>query len=368
MKESSKHFVGDWVEVRTKEEILKTLDAKGQLDSLPFMPEMFNHCGRRLQIFKRAHKTCDTVNKTGGRRMLNTVHLDGVRCDGQAHGGCQAGCLIFWKDAWLKSVPGPSSPVAVSPRQELREVDGQTSGCREEDVWAATNVGASEDAADPVYVCQATQVPVATELLAWWNTQQYVEDFASGNVGLGQMVRGFIYMGYRGLINSGIGLGRPLRWFYDRFQRLWGGVPYPRKHGRIPAGARTPSGELNLQPGDWVRVKSYDEILTTLDANNKNRGLYFDAEMVPYCGRSFRVLTRVKRILDEKTGRMTEFKNPCIILEGVTCESRYSECRLFCPRSIYSYWREIWLERVSDVKNQPTVVRRGDIRQEHLTK
>ena len=80
------------------------------------------------------------------------------------------------------------------------------------------------------------------------------------------------------------------------------------------------------------------------------RGLYFDAEMVPYCGRTFRVLKRVKRILNEKTGRMTEFKNPCIILEGVVCESRYSQCRLFCPRSIYSYWREIWLERVSEAQ------------------
>jgi len=137
---------------------------------------------------------------------------------------------------------------------------------------------------------------------------------------------------------------------YDALQRLWGGVPYPRRWGKIPVGAKTPSANLNLQPGEWVRVKSYPEILATLDGNNKNRGLIFDAEMVPYCGRTFRVLKRVKRILNEKTGRMTEFKNPCIILEGVVCESRYSQCRLFCPRSIYSYWREIWLERVSEAQ------------------
>jgi len=103
---------------------------------------------------------------------------------------------------------------------------------------------------------------------------------------------------------------------------------------------------LSLQPGEWVRVKSYDEILKTLDQNNKNRGLYFDAEMVPYCGKSFRVQGRLKKIVDEKTGKMTEFKSPCILLEGAVCESRYSECRLFCPRAIYSYWREIWLERL----------------------
>jgi hypothetical protein len=41
--------------------------------------------------------------------MENAVHLVGVRCDGSAHGGCQAGCLIFWKDAWLRRVDAPSA-------------------------------------------------------------------------------------------------------------------------------------------------------------------------------------------------------------------------------------------------------------------
>jgi len=43
---------------------------------------------------------------------------------------------------------------------------------------------------------------------------------------------------------------------------------------------------------------------------------------------------------------MREMKTPSVILDSVICESRYSECRLFCPRSIYAHWREIWLERV----------------------
>ena len=53
---------------------------------------------------------------------------------------------------------------------------------------------------------------------------------------------------------------------------------------------------------------------------------------------------RVDRFIDEKTGVMKSLKTPAIILEGVWCQSRYSNCRMFCPRSIYSWWREIWLE------------------------
>jgi hypothetical protein len=348
MREDTQLHSGEWVEVRSKEEILKTLDQRGQLEGLPFMPQMFGYCGQQFRVYKRAHKTCDTVNDYKGRKMNRAVHLEAVRCDGAPYGGCEAGCLIFWKEAWLKRAADSRSSAAVSPDPRPGQGTATTSGCLEEDVWAGTKATASKNGENPIYVCQATQVPAATEPLPWWDVRQYVEDLVSGNVGLGRMTRGFVYMGYNGLVNAGIGLGRALRWLYDVFQRSRAGIPYPRKHGKIPAGAKTPHAELNLQPGDWVRVKSFDEILATLDVNNKNRGLYFDAEMVPYCGRSFRVLKRVKRILDEKTGKMMEFKNPCIMLEGVVCQSRYSECRLFCPRSIYCYWREIWLERSSE--------------------
>ena len=50
------------MEVRSKEEILRTLDKSGRLEGLPFMPQMFQYCGQRFQVYKRAHKTCDTVS------------------------------------------------------------------------------------------------------------------------------------------------------------------------------------------------------------------------------------------------------------------------------------------------------------------
>src|SRR3954471_16129673 len=117
-----KFRAGDWVEVRSKEEILRTLDGKGQLNGMPFMPEMFAFCENKKQVYKRAHKTCDTVFPVRGRRVNNAVHLE-TRCDGSAHGGCQAGCLIFWKDAWLKPVSKDSfKESAVSQSQNVSNV------------------------------------------------------------------------------------------------------------------------------------------------------------------------------------------------------------------------------------------------------
>src|SRR5713226_8952057 len=62
--------VGEAVEVRSAEEILATLDEHGCLDSLPFMPEMLQFCNKRFTVYKRADKTCDTIGKTGGRRLF----------------------------------------------------------------------------------------------------------------------------------------------------------------------------------------------------------------------------------------------------------------------------------------------------------
>jgi hypothetical protein len=331
---------GDWVEVKSKEEILRTLDRKGQLDGLPFMPQMFQFCGKRLRVYKRAHKSCDTVNKPGGLKMEGTVHLEGTRCDGQAYGGCQAECLLFWRVAWLKPSPEANAPGQVpAPR---------ATGCTEAEVWAGTKADAGRDSSDPTYVCQATHLPLAGRPLPWWDLRQYVEDVTSGNVGIGRVLRGFIYSVYYNLSEAGIGLGRPMRWLYDAFQSMRGGIPFPRKFGTIPVGERTPTGALNLQPGELVRVKSHQEILATLNTQGKNRGLYFDAEAVPFCGGTYRVRSRLSRIVDEKTGKLVQLKNESVILEDVFCQARYSDCRMFCPRAIYSYWREIWLERVAE--------------------
>jgi hypothetical protein len=170
-----------------------------------------------------------------------------------------------------------------------------------------------------------------------------LQDYTSGNVTIGEVLTGF----YNALANRRK-IGLPLRWLYDRYQAVKGGSPYPRKQGTVPVGQPTPTSTLNLQPGELVRVKSFKDILATLDTRNQNRGLHFDFEMTPYCGGSFRVRARLNKFIDEKTGKLVTLKKDCIILEGVTCKSRFSECRILCPRRIYPWWHEVWLERVPE--------------------
>jgi hypothetical protein len=357
MKNSSKFKVGDLVEVRSPEEIFSTLDKNGQLDALPFMPEMLAWTGKRLRVSKRAHKTCDPPNGIDGRSMPSAVHLEDTRCDGSAHAGCQARCLLFWKDAWLKRVEEEPAGRKGAVHSDIATAVINNSGCTEEDVLAATRKRDADDTPEnPTYVCQSTQVEKATQFLPWWDLRQYVEDYSSGNVGLSDILGSFFYFAYDRLISSGLGMGAALRWLYDSFQKLTGGTVYPARTGRIPQGQKTPNTKLGLQPGELVRIRSYDEILNTLDETNHNRGMWFDAEMVPHCGKTFKVLDRVNTIINEKTGKVLHIKNDCIVLDKAVCLACYAKNRLFCPRGIFAYWREIWLERLSptvDTKQKP---------------
>jgi hypothetical protein len=323
---------GDWVVVRSPEEILATLDDRGSLDALPFMPEMLQYCGKQFQVFKSAHKTCDTIeNYKTPRSMTNAVHLAGLRCDGEAHGGCQARCLLFWKEAWLKRVQDPemarhAAVESPGPSRNTGSKAGYPSDL--ETLTQSTRVPATGE--EIQYRCQATEMLQATTPRRWWDPRLYIKDLTSSNVRLRDLIH---YMSIAA---------------YNAVMRLnWRGLSYQYLNVRGLVSGKTPTATLNLQPGELVQVRSLQEIRHTLDQNNRNRGLSFDVEMAPYCGKTFQVLSRVERIIDEKTGKMIRIPGDCIILDRVVCGGCLSRNRLFCPRSIYPYWREIWLKRVT---------------------
>jgi hypothetical protein len=327
--EPSTWRVGDVVEVRSVDEILATLDENAELDNLPFMPEMVRFCGRRMTVAKVAHKTCDTVSRSGMHRMNDAVHLTDARCDGSGHGGCQASCLLFWKTAWLRKVdtpdPGPRSdqvspvPVLLTKTTRRPPVEGEER-----------------------YRCQATEMPrAAGESIPLRDARQYVQDVRSGNVSVWFVLRALLVAVYNHLVDRiRPRLPARLRRLGPRQWNAADGRPGP-----------TPTVRLDLQPGEVVRIRSRAEVGETLNEQRLNRGLGFDAEMARFCNRTARVAGKVDRIIDEQTGRMLTMKEPCVLLDGIICEGAYHAS---CPRSITPYWREIWLERVGLPGPAPT--------------
>jgi hypothetical protein len=298
---------GDLVTVRSFEEILATLDGDAKCDGLPLMPEMVPFCGKTFTVYRRAEKTC--VERLGLRSMRSTVFLEGLRCDGSAHEGCQRGCLFFWKEAWLKM----AGPNGTSSDDGTSEPGTRNSSVP---VTLPTRKG------DRFY-CQSTELAGATFDSPAGRLRLYWRDIRIGELTL----RRFAYFLWMALTN--------------RVWRLLRGRAFYELSGEQK---KTLSEELNLQPGELVEIKSPAEIEATLDALSRNRGLTFEPEMALHCGRRYRVATPVRTIVLEENGKMAKLNNT-VILEGLTCQGI---CSKNCPRANFLYWREIWLKRVTE--------------------
>jgi hypothetical protein len=310
---------GDIVQVKTPRDILATLDANGRCDGLPFMPEMIQHCGKRFEVWKRADRLCDTVHYSGSRRLPDGVILGSIRCDGSGHDGCQASCRLFWKTAWLQRVSKEVAKPITFSAEDIEELRRRTQP-------HTRTVSESDGKCETLYCCQNTELPKCTELLSLWNPRSYINEYTSRNVSLGHFMT----------VSARAAVTEPMR--------KLGLVPEIHLPGTARKGERFP--ELNLQPGEWVRVKSKEEIARTLTPDGRSFGMFFDREMLPYCGRVFRVRQRISRFIHEGNSKMLTPKMVSVTLEGAVCSGDHSVCRWFCPREIYPYWREFWLERV----------------------
>jgi len=304
---------GDVVEVKGPEEILQTLDAEGTLDQLPFMPEMVEFCGGRFQVSKRVLKTCYYTEKNAaGFRNFKTddvVLLDGLRCSGAAHDGCQKACMIFWREAWLRKVEDATvqtrfeAPASERLRARLKTSTGPQT-----------------------YFCQASELLKPTQPLSQRERLQgCLNEVRAGNSSILEMVQ------------------RVGRWLFWRTRRKLLGE---YAHG---LNKSTPAESLNLRPGELINVKPMESINQTLDEAGYNRGLFFFPDMGSLCGKRERVERRTEKIIVDGTGEMRQLRNT-VYLENSYCGCTYTLGG--CPRREFSYWREIWLRR-SDNSSRP---------------
>jgi hypothetical protein len=300
---------GDVVAVKSPEEILQTLDTEGTLNQLPFMPEMLGFCGRSFRVAQRVEMTCASgMDSPRGFLIDDVVTLEGVRCSGAAHDGCQKACAVFWRESWLRKVEEDTPQSMSDPegdrrlRARLKVMNGKST-----------------------YFCQASELARVTYSLSRsQRVRMLLSGLRAGNFSIWQMA-------------SGIGI-----WAFWRVRQLVLGI-YMRGTNKT-----SPAENLNLQPGEWVEVKTRDGVVETLNERRGNRGLMFFPGMHLFCGRRYRVKGRLDRLIADGTGEMRKLKNT-VLLDGVTCRCSYLGFGVGgCSRCEYAYWREIWLRRVDD--------------------
>ena len=298
---------GQTIWVRSLKDILGTLDAEDKLDGMPFMPEMAQYCGHSFRISCLPVMTC--VEGASFRSHSETVFLENLRCDGTYHDGCQRDCLLFWKEAWLSDLPVAKSSLPVDDTAYPTKVD------------LKTNQGER-------YFCQSTELVGATSVYKPDTSLKGKAKKLLSDVWNGEMtISAFIVKILTALVN-----------------RLKGMLGMDNSGPVTGQLQKTETLSLNLQPGEWVEVKSREEIEDTLDINGKNRGLIFDSPMVAECGKQFQVECQLRKIILEETGQMITLKNTVLLQDNI--------CTAWgCPRANRPFWREIWLKRIEHEPN-----------------
>ena len=95
---------GDLVRVRSKEEILATLDRWNQLRGCSFMPEMSPFCGTTKTVFKPVHRFVDERDRQV-KKAKGIVLLEDTICQGtDEFGPCDRSCFFFWREEWLEKI------------------------------------------------------------------------------------------------------------------------------------------------------------------------------------------------------------------------------------------------------------------------
>jgi len=119
-----------------------------------------------------------------------------------------------------------------------------------------------------------------------------------------------------------------------------------KKSGASPAqvSAKEFSPAVPLAEGDWVRVRSREEIDSTLDPFKELKGCAFLPYMDQYCGTEQRILKVMRTFLDERDYKVKKVRG-VVLLENVICNGTPAFGP--CDRCCFLFWREEWLEKIT---------------------
>jgi hypothetical protein len=305
--------VGDLVDIKSWAEIRATLDERGCLEQLPFMPEMLAMCGQRAYVVRCVHRLFDYRKSRRMRHMDGAVLLVGTVCDGLNHGGCEAACHTIWKSAWLRRIERSDDATSSPPVSSNRSDPVKDTAV----LQFGTNA--------PRYACQLTQLHAASQPSGNWSAANFLRPLVSGNVAPAAFVVGW------------------LTYLFDELQHQRQGVHFPEFEAAVQDSGR--HEEIRLKVGDRVVVRSSAAIRATLNDQLMNRGLGFEPDMLKHCGRRYCVQGEVKRLIDIVTGEMRTMKTPAYILRDVHFSG---ERQLFNAQHEPLFWRGAWLQRCGD--------------------
>ena len=173
-------------------------------------------------------------------------------------------------------------------------------------VMSKTKAAASADnGGDDVYRCQITESIKASTPLAVRDWSQYTAEVRSGNVGIFRFLKVAAWMT---VVRFAHRLGRDP------------GMPKPAGESGRTARSSAFSRVSSSRFGHWRRSAGRSTTSSGIEGSASPKRCRRRAG-------SGSVKNRVDRLIDERTGKMIELKNDCIVLQGFVCKGDRSPAR-----------------------------------------
>jgi len=141
---------------------------------MPFMPEMYQFCGKRFQVGKRAHKTCDPVN--GSRAGASLIQCISKACAAMEPHTQVVRRLPSVLEGSVAQAGGRHGSTAKSPSSAAAT---PARGCTEDEVLRGTIAPNSRRCGGTDLRLPGDPSRGRDDSAPWWNPSQYIEDFRS---------------------------------------------------------------------------------------------------------------------------------------------------------------------------------------------
>lgn len=335
---------GTVVRIRSEQEIERALTSEGTVEGVPFTYEHRLFCDSTHEVLSEVRSIL--VEGYGQRRIKDVYLLKGATCSGVAHRGCQRNCLLFFRREWLEK-PG-TSETGQSSVESLRG-----------SIPAGSRYTAGIESGNALPSCQGQGDLLVRATIPWaFDIWQRIGQIFRAEIGIGEFMSVMLFLWNKlwdieqpvwKLSTEKFGkavwvviwflLRQNIGWRFKKFKIRNLGSEQSKSSKEQLADI---TEKMQLQPGERVRVRSREEIIATLGPNGKNRGLSFVGSMLKYCKREYTVMTRVERVIDERTSKLKTLTGS-VMLEGVICDGvSYRGCQRKC----LWIWRDDWLERL----------------------
>ncbi len=104
--------------IKSKEEIVATLDKTNRNRGLSFDGEMSNYCGRTARVRARVNRLIEESTGEMIDIKSDCIILEGVVCAADYHRFCTRAIYPYWREIWLEKIGdaphqnGSSAPCA----------------------------------------------------------------------------------------------------------------------------------------------------------------------------------------------------------------------------------------------------------------